>query len=516
MSGIEIEYELTKKFADFFQSEEINNYIRAMFKDNNYFTNMVISLTGPDDNEIIYPSEEELLNKYLNACEEILGGNNEEISNIVLIPNMPKPGTIINETEDLLFGTTNFKLSNGVNVILKQTELKPNQILMSAVSPGGTTQFKNEKDILNLKMINTIIRINGLGDLNANVLKRYLDMNQVSYRSGLTESAEILNGESTKNGLKTLFEVIYLQFTAIRSDNEMYSAAKGSIRNQLDNENSNTATIFSDTLYSLAFNNHPRTNRLKSKDLESIDYNRMIEMYKERFADASDFVFVFTGDIDKQSIRPLLEQYLATLPSLDRQEKADEAQIVPYQTGTIESHFPQKLAEPVVNIALLYTGKMTYNLKNLIITQSLNNILELAFYEKLMPYGNMITHLFTEVDLYDFPEGRTSVQIFIDATPETKNKIIEIVKAEIINFAEEGPRDEVLKVVEANILKKRFEILQTNDYWLNVINAYYSRNFDSHTNYEAILKSITNDDIKAFTKELIKQGNIIEVVMYPE
>ena len=516
ISATEIEYEVIKQIASFFQADEINNYIRSIFKDHDFISNIVISLTGPDDDKINYPTEEELLKMYDDACEAIVGASKEEISQIVLIPELPEPGEIISETEDPLFGTTNFELSNGIKIIVKKTDLKQNQILMSAISPGGTSQFKDEKDIWNLKLLNTIIRVNGLGDFSATALKRYSNFNDVLFNSGLTESSEVLNGEATPLNLKTLFEIIYLQFTGIRPVNEMYVAAKEGIRTQLDNQNSNTATIFSDTLYSIAFNNHPRSNRLKSKDLDKIDYNRMIEMYKERFADASDFVFVFVGDVDKQAMRPLIKQYLATLPSQNRKEVADESQIVPYQKGNVVKHFPMKLAEPVSNIALLYTGKMPYNLKNLIITQSLNKILELKFYEKLMPYGYEITNLFTEVDLYDFPEGRASIQIFIDATPEAQDKIIEIVKEEIKKLTEEGTDDEMVNKAYDSILKKRYEILQANDYWLNIINAYYSRNFDSHTDYETILKSITKDDVKQFTKDLINQGNLIEVVMYPD
>ena len=516
ISAAEIDYEVIKQIASFFQVEQINDYIRFIFKDHDFISNIVISLTGPDDDKISYPTEEELLKMYDDACEEIVGASKEEISQIVLIPELPEPGEIISEIEDPLFETTNFELSNGVKVIVKKTDLKQNQILMSAISPGGSSQFNDEKDIWNLKLLNTIIRVNGLGDFSATALKRYSNFNNVLYNSGLTESSEILNGEATPNNLKALFEIIYLQFTGICPVNEVYAAAKEGIRTQLDNQNSNTATIFSDTIYSMAFNNHPRSNRLKSRDFDKIDYNRMIEMYKERFSDASDFVFVFVGDVDNQKIRPLIKQYLATLPSQNRKEIADESQIVPYQKGTIVKHFPMKLAEPESKIALLYTGTMPYNIKNLIITQSLNKILELKFYEKLLPYGYEITNLFTEVDLYDFPEGRTSIQIFIDANPEKQHNIIEIVKQEVTRLTEEGTDEEMIKKAYDSILSKRYEILQANDYWLNVLNAFYSRKFDSHTNYETILKSITKDDVKQFTKELINQGNLIEVVMYPE
>ena len=511
MTGIEFEYDLIQQFAPVFEAEAINSYLSTIFKGLNYCKNMVISLTGPNNTAIKYPSEDELIDIYINACDEIVGGYDKELIDMELIPQLPTPGTIVSEREDTLFGTTVYTLNNGVTVVLKQTGFKQNQILMSARSPGGTTVFKDEKDSSNLSMINEAIAVSGLGELNAANLKKYLDYYKISYRSNLSESSEFISGEAVPSNLKTLFEIIYLQFTGIRSDTAVFSSYRESFKAQLENQRSNP-DLFRDTFFSMAYG----ANSRQSFDFDKIDYNRMIDMYKERFADASDFVFTFVGDVDKQAIRPLLEQYIATLPSLNRKDKADESQVIPYQKGEIVKHFTIKATEPVSRLALLYSGNMPYNLKNLIVVQSLNNIIEIIFEEKLLPFGYTISNLYFSVDLFDFPEGRTSVQIFIDSNSETQKEILEVVKAELQKLAEEGPNDVAMIRNYNAILKKRKELFQANDYWLNIITSYYSNNFDAHTDYETILESLTKDDIKSFIKELLNQGNVIEVVMSPE
>jgi zinc protease len=513
--GIEVEYELIKKIVPDIPLEGINHYVRGLFDKNDDGRNLVISLAGPDKDDITYPTEDELLAMYFNATKEVVDANDEEIVSKILIPELPKPGKIVNEKEDPLFGVTLYSLSNGVQVVVKQTDYKKDEILMTATSPGGTTMFKDDKDIWNLKVINNAIMLGGLGEFNATNLRKALAGKNVSCAAGLGTSAEIFKGSASPSDLKTLFELVYLQFTGMRVDDEAYASFEERVKLQLDNTYLNPQVAFSDSISELLFDHNPRNSRLKSSDFDKVDYHRMIEMYKERYADASDFVFTFVGNVDKDSIRPLLEQYLATLPSLNRKEKADEKQITPYHKGKVKCHFSRELETPASTIGLSYMGEMPYNLKNLITKQLLNQILDLVYMEKVRETESASYDVYTTVELFDFPEGRTTIQIYFDTDPQKQEDMIRIVKSELEHIAKEGPRQIDLDKSRGSILKGRSEIMQENDYWLNIIDIYYSRNFDAQTGYDAVLNSITTEDIRLFTKEFLDQGNEIEVVMYP-
>jgi zinc protease len=513
--GIEVEYEIMKHIIPGFPLEGINHYIRGLFDEKDDMRNLVISLTGPDKDDVTYPAEDELLAMYLNATKEVVHANEEEVVSKILIPELPVSGKIASESEDPLFGVTLYTLSNGVRVVVKQTDYKKDQILMTATSPGGTTLFKDDKDIWNLKVINNAIMLGGLGEFSATNLRKALAGKNVSCATGLGSSAEIFNGSASPSDLKTLFELVYLQFTGIRIDDEAYASFEERIKIQLDNRYLDPKVAFSDSISELTFDHNPRNSRLKSSDFDKIDYHRMMEMYKERYADASDFVFTFVGNVDKDSIRPLLEQYLATLPSLNRKEKADEKQITPYHKGKIKRHFSRELETPASTVGLSYMGEMPYNIKNLIIKQLLNQILDLAYMEKVREAESASYDVYTMVELFDFPEGRTTIQIYFDTDPQKQDHVIRIVKSELERIAKEGPRQIDLDKSRGSIIKGRNEIMQENNYWLNMIDIYYSRNFDAHTGYDAVLNSITAEDIKLFTEEFLNQGNEIEVVMYP-
>jgi len=473
----------------------------------------VIYLTGPDKSDVKYPTEDELLKMFRKASATKVTAKEEEVSVKQLIPKLPKPGSIVSEKEDPLFGVTVFTLSNGVKAIVKQTEYKKDQILMTATSPGGLTLFKSDKDIWNKKAINNVTTIGGLGEFSATALRKALTGKRTSLSAGIGDENENLNGATTPTDLKTLFELIYLQMTAVRIDDEAYKSFDERIRTQLETQQSNPMVAFSDTLTDAAYDGNPRTRRMKASDFDKVDYHRMIEMYRERYADASDFVFTFVGNVSKDAIRPLLKQYLATLPSLNRKEKGDESQITPFHKGKVSKHFKRNLETPKTSIALLYSGKMTYNLRELTTAQLLSNVLDLVFLEKVRDAESATYDVRSNVALYSFPEGRTTIQIFCDTDPGKSDKVLKIIKSALEDMASNGPTDVQISKSVKGILRGREEIMQENEYWLKAIDTYYTRGFDAHTEFNKTLNSITKDEIKRFAKDLLSQGNLIEVVM---
>jgi zinc protease len=497
--------------------EGINHFVKQLFVDSENGHNIVISLTGPEKEGISYPSEAELLKMFVDASGISVEAIEEEVVSEVLIPELPAPGKIVEEKEDPLFGgVTIYTLSNGVRVVLKPTELKKDEIRMTATSPGGTTLFTDEKDIWNLKVVNNASSIGGLGEFNVSRLNKMLAGKNVSISAGIGESNENVNGSTSPSDLKTLFELVYLQMTAVRIDDEAYKSFVTRIKPQLDNQHANPMYSFADTLVQVAYGGNPRNRPLKSSDFDNIDYHRMIDMYKERYADASDFVFTFIGNINKDTIRPLIEQYLAILPSLNRKEEGNPAQVTPFASGKIECRFTRKLETPKSSIALIYSGEMPYNMKNLLTSQLLSNILDLVYTEKVREGESASYGVRTSVLLHDFPKGRMTVQIFYDTNPARQDQILDIVKKGLEGIATDGPREDYFLKSRLSILKGREEIMQENGYWLNVIDKYYSGGFDSHTEYNSIINSITSDDVKSFTRKFLEQGNMIEIVMSPE
>lgn len=508
--GIEMEYELLNQIAPGFPVEAVNEYIQSIIGDKN----IVISLMGPDTEELVYPTENELLTMFRQAQTIPVEPYEEEVSTEPLISELPKPGKIVDTKEDPLFGTTVYTLSNGVKVVLKETEYKKDQILMVGSSTGGTSLFGNS-DVLNLKLFNHITDLGGLGEFSTTQLSKVLTGKNVSCSTSVGQDYESISGSAVPSDIRTLFELVYLSFTAPRSDDEAYASFMERMKSQLENLQLNPMVAYNDSITKAIYNDDPRARRIEPEEISGINYARVMEMYKERYADASDFVFTFVGNIEKDSMIPMMEQYLASLPSLNRTEAGDVNNIPKLRKGIYTNHFNRTMETPKASILNLYSGNLQYEEKSRLTASIVKQILDLVYNEKIREKESGTYNINSSVSISIFPKGETTLQVYFDTEPEMKEKLSGIVKDELKELMLNGPREIDFTKTRDNMLKRHDESMQENSYWLGVLDAYYFRGNDWHTRYKEALNKITPADVRDFTKKLIEQDNHIEVIMEP-
>ncbi len=508
--GIEMEYNMMNQIAPAIPIEQINQYFQQLIGDKN----IVISMTAPHKEDVTYPSEDDLLAIFTKTRQTPVEAYQETISDEPLIPVLPTPGKIMETKVDPLFGTTVLTLSNGVKVVLKYTDFKKDEIMMIATSPGGTSLFGNEEST-NIKLMNSIVTLGGLGNFSAVDLGKVLAGKKVSCQAMVNQDTESVSGSSTPADIQTLFELIYLSFTAPRMDQEAYLSYINRMKAQLMNYELNPMVAFSDTLTKAMYDDNPRTIRIYPQDLDKLDYERIMEMYKERFADASDFVFSFVGNLDVEAMRPLIEQYLGSLPSLNRVEKPNLNNVAQLRKGAYVNVFHREMETPKASVVNIFNGEMDYNLENLTVATMLKQILDIVYMEKVRQDEGGTYGVQTFAYVAAFPEGQTILQTYFDTDPDKREHLNSIIYQEFLNIAQSGPRDTDFTKTKDNLKKRHDEQLQENSYWLSTLNHYYYKNFDTHTNYQEILNGITPEKVQAFSKSLLDQGNSIEVVMEP-
>lgn len=506
--GIETEYTLINQIAPNITVEQINQYIAQIIGEKN----IVLALSGPEKDGLVYPTEAELLEMFNKARSQKVEPYKEEVNNDPLIPELPAPGKIVKEEHDGLFDATVLTLSNGVRVVLKPTEYKKDEIQMTATSPGGSFMVGID-DAKNMKVFNSVIGLGGLGNFSAIDLSKKLAGKKVSCSASLGVDNESLNGYASPDDVKTLFELIYLAMTSPRMDNDAYASFENRMKAQLENAKLDPSTALNDTISKVVYNNHPRAVSLEAEDFDKISYQRILDIYKERYGDASDFTFTFVGNLNVDSIRPYIEQYLATLPANGRVDKPSPEALPKIMKGKLENHFSREMQTPKSSVFQLYSGKSEYNLKNLLTASLLSQILDLVYTETIREAEGGSYGVYAGVSLSDFPKGQTTLQVFFDTDPQKWENMVRIVDEEIQRIISEGPKSEHLTKSRDNMLKRHNERLQENSYWLNVIDSYYFRGLDAYTNYKETLESITADDIKKFMSDFISQGNCVEVVM---
>ena len=504
--GIENEYAIMNQLALNIPVEAINQILPQLISDEN----IVINIFGPDKESMIYPTEAEILKILKDTKAEEINAYVDKVSDEPLMKETPKAGKIV-KTEEGPFGSTALTLSNGVRVVVKNTNFKADEIRMAAFSPGGTSLF-GTNEVLQVQMLNSVAGLGGLGNFSNVDLEKVLAGKKVGISASVNGLTERLNGHCSPKDLETLMQLVYLSFTAPRMDETAFESFKQRMKASLVNQEANPMTAFSDTLQKEMYGNHPMAVRVKSEMIDQIDYNRIMEMYKDRFKEAGDFTFLFVGNINLEEAKPLIETYLGGLPTINRKENFKDIEMN-IQKGVHKNVFEKQLEVPKATVISIISGECELSPKNNLLMTMLSQTMDMVYIETIREKEGASYGVSTAGQMNMYPKSEAIFQIYFDTDPAKREKMEQIVMSELQKVAQEGPRPEHLAKVKEFLLKKHLENMKENGYWLNQLNEYYFCNIDFNTNYEKLVNEITVEDVKNFTKALLDQGNIIEVTM---
>ena len=507
--GIEMEYTIMNQLAPNIPVEAINSVLPQLIKDEN----IVINIFGPDKEGMVYPTEAEILDILNKTKAEEITAYVDKVSDEPLMKEAPKAGKIV-KTEEGPFGSTALTLSNGVRVVLKSTDFKADEIRMRAFSPGGTSVF-GTKEALQLKMLNSVAGLGGLGNFSNVDLEKVLAGKKATIGATISGLSEGLNGSCSPKDLETLLQLVYLSFTAPRMDDAAFESFKQRTKASLANQEADPMTALTDTLQMEMYGNHPLVGRIKAEMIDQIDYNRIMEMYKDRFKEAGDFTFLFVGNINLEEAKPLIETYLGGLPTINRKESYQDIKL-DIQKGTRKNLFEKQMETPKATVISIITGDCEYNLKNNLLMTMLSQTMSMVYLETVREKEGASYGVSAYGQLSRGIKDEAFFQIYFDTDPAKREKMEQIVMTELQKVAQDGPRPEHLAKVKEFLLKKHIEDAKENGYWLGQLNNYYWYNTDMNTNYEKLVNELTVEDVKNFTKALLDQGNIIEVTMTAE
>lgn len=254
---------------------------------------------------------------------------------------------------------------------------------------------------------------------------------------------------------------------------------------------------------------------MKLEDVEKLNYDRIIEIYKELYANPGSFTFAFVGTVDENALKPLVEQYLASLPSGNKDAKYKDTDNE-IRKGKYITAFEQEMETPKTSVFELYSGTLQRNLKTQVTLSALKQILDIVYVRTIRESEGGTYGVGTYAGISRIPEGLTTVQMSFDTDPEKVARLTPIVDKEFRSIAENGPDDADFQKVKEYMVKKFQEDEKTNGYWLGILISNYFYGEDNYSDYLSIVNSLTKEDIKALTKQLLSQSNFIEVIMNPK
>ncbi|MGV8963326.1 MAG: M16 family metallopeptidase [Candidatus Saccharimonadaceae bacterium] len=508
--GIEYEYNMIKMIAPSISVQVINQTVAQLIQDKN----MVISLSGPEKDGLVYPTVAEILVLVEKAKAEKLEPYVEEVSNEQLITTPPIAGKIIKTETNEIFGATVWTLSNGMKVVLKKTDFKDDQIIMTASSIGGNSQYA-ELDPVNSKIMGSIMTLGGVGNFSVTNLRKALAGKTASASPTVSLTTQGFSGSSSIKDFETMLQLVYLYFTSPRNDKDAFDSFIERMDSQLKNAEAEPMVAFSDSAMHALYGDNPIIARFKLEDLKKVNYDQIMKMYKQLFFNPGSFVFTFVGNIDEEAIKPAVLTYLA---SLKGQPTHGEFIRVPMdiKKGKSKNVFQKGMQNPKASVFNVFSGQMDRTLKNRLIMDMFDQILDIVYTEKVREDEGGSYGVSSRGSIARYPENQTTLQIVYDTDPAKMEHLNAIIQKELKDLAVTGPREADFKKVKEFMNKKYNESVKENGYWTGILSTYYSYNENDFTDYLKTLNAITANDVKVFAEKLLAQGNEIVVSMMPK
>ncbi len=509
--GIEYELELYRRFIPGIAIEEINNLAKKWVTDHN----RVVIVYAPEKEGLTIPTEDELLAVFSEIKSIEIEPYVDKVSDEPLVAIQPEPSQISNIEilEDI--GVEIWTLTNGIRVILKSTDFKNDEILFYAYSPGGTSLAPTE-NYVPASTADWIISDSGLGPFSQIELQKKLSGKIINVSPYLSDLYEGLSGSVSPKDVETLFQLIYLYFTAPRRDETAFQAVLERGKGFLENRSARPESAFEDTVKVTMAQYHPRQRPWSLQLLNEMELDKSFSFYQDRFADASDFTFFFVGNFDRKAIAPGILTYLGGLPSVNRKETWKNTGIDPPQ-GIMKKHVYRGMEEKSIT-RIIFSGNFEWSRENRYTLQSMAQAFRIKLREVLREDMSGVYGVGVRAKPKHYPEGEYTISISFGCAPDRVEELTNAVFQQIDSLKTIGLTDKYLTKVKEKQRRERETNLQENRYWLNVLKTYdmHNEDFLDILEYEKLIEELSLGNIQKAANQYFNVENYVQITLYPE
>ena len=510
--GVAHEYETMRELMPGISLEEMNRFARDKVPQD---APRLVVYTGSSKADAL-PTGTQLL-AAVDSAEKAELAERKELAvadSIMDVP--PKAGKIVSESKDEALGLTHLQLSNGVKVILKPTDFSNDQVLMNAARFGGQSLFGDE-DILTGRYASTIVNSMGVNGHSPLELNKILAGKAAAVSFGMGSYTDNITGTAGSTDIEAMLQLVHLKFTKVRRDEDLYQSFIGKQRELARNAMARPESRFRDALLGTLFENHPRVPMTpRPADFDKLSLERSLALYKERFGSARGLTFVFVGSFTPEAIKPLLETYLASLPTPDIPVAYRDVNMRPVK-GVVKKEVYAG-TEPKSIVSLAFTGPARYSEDEAMRFGAMLEVMNIRITEVLreklgLIYGGRMNGSLDRIPYENYMVGAT-----LPTGPDKVDKVIGALMDEIRQLKEKGPEPSALEKVKQGWLTNHAKALRENSYWISRIQDSLLQGTDLHEllRYEERVRSMTPADVKAAANRYFDTDNYVQLVLYPE
>jgi zinc protease len=509
--GIANEFEFTKQFAPGINLDDVNRLAREWIIDEN----RVILVSAPEKETVSVPGEDDLTAVFTAVAATEITAYEDAATDAPLVARVPEPAAIVEEEAIEELGVQYWKLANSVRVFLKPTDFKDDEILFRSWSPGGSSLSSDEDFIASVTAVSAVTQ-GGAGDFSLVDLQKALAGKAVRVSPYVSSQTEGISGSASPSDVETMFQLIYLYFTAPRRDEEAFQSLTTRLNAFLTNRSADPIAAYRDTVQVTLSQNHFRARPASIELYAEMDLDKSFAFYRDRFADASDFAFFLVGTFDPDSLKPLIKTYLGGLPSTGRVETWRDEEIRP-PTGVIRKEVYRGI-EPKSQTQITFTGPFDWTRENRYAMRSLAAVLRIRLRNVLREdlggtYGVGVSGIPSRD-----PQQEYSFTITFGTAPERLKELSDAVFLQIDSLQSYGPRQEDIDKVKEAQRRQRETDLRENSYWLSQLVSADRYDADPRNilTYEELIDTLDIEMIREAAIRYLRTDNFVQVSLYPE
>jgi zinc protease len=510
--GIEQELELVRALLPTITLSELNALARASTAPRG----RAVLVTAPPPAQGAVVADERALRAAFDAAKSAeVAAYTETVTDAPLVPVPPAPGRITAERTIPGIDVTEWTLSNGARVVLKVTDFKADEIIFSASSPGGSS-LASDARALNAENATLALMVGGVGEFDQIELPKKLAGKQVGVIPTIGTLEHGFSGMASPRDVETLFQLVYLYTTAPRRDSVAFEAVRAQYRGAMANMNADPMKAFRDTVQRVLTQYHPRVRLLTPTIIDSLSVDESLDFYRARFADASGFTYFFVGNLDTAAMRPLVETYLASLPSTGRKESWRDVGIRP-PSGVVKREVFRGL-EPKSETTIHFTGDFDYTRENRFAISSLADLLSIKLRESLREALGGTYGVRVSASPVRDPVPRYSFEVAFSSAPERAEELTRAIFAEIELVKQNGASAADIEKVKEGLRRGHEANLRTNGYWMGQLAGHWRLGTDPQAilTFDTVIETLSSSMLQEAARQWLREDNYVQVRLMPQ
>ncbi|MEX2272400.1 MAG: insulinase family protein [Vicinamibacterales bacterium] len=509
--GIAYEAALYRRFLPEIALAEVNALAKTWMPDRN----RVVTISAPEKPGFTVPDEKRVAMLMAPDAGKDIEPYVDKVDEAPLLDPIPAPGAIVKTSTNDAYGITEWQLANGVKVVLKPTSFREDEIVFRATSAGGSS-LAGDADYFAASSATAAVNAGGVGRFSVAELRKNLTGKTASATSFIGEYEEGLSGSSSKKDLETLFQLIYLRFTAPRPDPQAFATLQGQMRSAIENQKSNPRFHYSQALIGALYGDHLRRRSLSPEAIAGMNLEKSAAFYKDRFGDAGDFTFVFVGSFDAATMKPLVGRYLGSLPSKGRKESWKDVGIR-YTKGLVERRV-EKGIEPQSQTTIVFTGPFVHDQEQRVAIRAMADVLGTRLHESLREDLGGTYGVNASASYAPIPVPEYSVSISFGSAPERVEGLVKAAFDQIELLKKDGPTEKQVDDVREKLLRDYETNMKSNSYLVGQLMFKYQFNDDVSTLFglNEYYKKLTAATIQEAAKLYLNPANVVKVSLFPE